>query len=100
MLLGSKGSGKSSLIRDTLNNLKRSIPNPSALRQQIIGNLLDIASEVTKPKGIFRALEILRTVLIQSSNNQGIGNLEGKILRDQSFNELWRNLVKDLEVCY
>ncbi|RYH31700.1 hypothetical protein EON65_02065 [archaeon] len=98
LVLGSKGCGKTRLLQDMLYDLQQSTPSPALLRQQIVNNLLDIASGVKTPKGIFRALEIIRTVLLQAASEQASNvNIDPANLKSQTFNSLWRNLTKDLE---
>eukprot|EP00981_Chlorochromonas_danica_P009502 scaffold2709_cov163-Ochromonas_danica.AAC.4 len=92
LLFGQKGSGKTHLIQGTLEYFRQETPSPSDLRRQIIEKLLDILCGATVPQGIFRALEIIRTILFKSANIQ----LREK--DDQNdFNTLWRAINSDLE---
>lgn len=97
LAFGSKGCGKTRLIVETLDFLKQSNPSPADLRKQIISNLLNIVCDATKPQGIFRALEIVRTILLKAAQMQHARNGDDNAALD--FNELWRGLNSDLEVC-
>lgn len=92
MLFGVKNCGKSKLIKTILGQLGSHCPTPDEMRQQIMTSLIHIINGTSKPEGIFRALEMLKSVLHRSTD----AKLKSEF--GDEFNRYWRHLASDLEV--
>lgn len=88
LLLGEKGCGKTSLILSLLEKLQKNCPTPEDMRRQISENLINIINGIGQAEGIFRTLELLNNILLDSADiatNEKISN---------NFNQSWQ-LVGD-----
>jgi hypothetical protein len=86
LLFGNKGCGKTTLISDLLIKLKKNCPNSEDMRRQVSDNLVNIINGIGEPEGIFRTLNILNKILLDSSllaTNDKTSN---------NFNRCWRKL--------
>lgn len=94
VLFGDKGSGKSMLVTDILNDLKVNLPTPRKMREQVNENLVDIVNGAKKSEGIFAALEILKYILGKFSSSE---------LKDDKvaeFHQMWNSAGEGLKVIY
>jgi hypothetical protein len=94
MLFGEKGCGKTALISDILEKLKANCPTPEMIRQQISDNLINIINGIGKADGIFRTLELLNKVLLDSVNIASHDSVS------DDFNLCWRKIGDCLSVSY
>jgi hypothetical protein len=92
MLFGEKGCGKTALINDILEKLKSNCPTPEMIRQQISDNLINIINGIGKAEGIFRTLELLNKVLLDSVSIASHDSVS------DDFNLCWRKIGDCLSV--
>jgi hypothetical protein len=92
VLFGDKGSGKSMLVTDILNDLKSNLPTPQRMREQVSENLVDIVNGAKKSEGIFAALEILKFILSKFATSELIEDAKA------DFHAMWDAAGEGLKV--
>lgn len=92
VLFGDKGCGKSQLVTDILTDLKRNLPTPLKMREQVNQNLVDIVNGAKKSEGIFAALEILKYILSK------FATAELKDDAQADFHQMWDAAGEGLKV--
>lgn len=97
MLFGGKNAGKTRMMLEILDELHRNCPSPDEMRDQIIENLINIVNGASKVQGIFRALEILKTILLTSGHTYNTSNLLASLTIEerQEFHRIWSMLHSD-----
>jgi GTPase SAR1 family protein len=94
LLIGLSNSGKTTLISDILNSLRKNLPNSADMRSYVINNLLDVVNSTKKAEGVFATLESLRSILNDCSHLKF--SPDDKI----DFDKTWRTIGGKMKVIY
>ena len=94
LLFGVKSSGKTKLLTDVLESLKQRCPTPDDMRAQIMNNLISIINGSAQTEGIFRAMDILRSILQKASSAKQLPEF------GEDFNSYWRKVGNELQAMW